>query len=161
MITFSAIAIGSPEPSAGSTSSSLFNYTTISCDNRTDIIAKLEQKFDDRYNMQDFAGVAELFEEKSLLIPRSADGYVFQSELTDYFQKAYSLAGLMHANTKPVIVIQESPQIIHEMGGIQVNNETEFLPYYVRWTKNCKTWNINFYLSVFAVPHPHPEITRL
>jgi len=160
LITLAAIAIGEPEPGASNPPSSSF-ITTIPGNTPTQIIAKLEKQFDYLYNKQDFAGVTDLFDEDALLIPRSADRFLNKSELTEYWQMAYSIAGLKHANTKPVIIIEESPLVIHEMGGIQVNNETQFLPYYVRWVRNCTAWNMKFYLSVFPIPHPHPPEIRL
>jgi len=161
-ITLLAIAIGEPEPSS---SNPPFNVltTTAPDDNPSALIAKLEKQFDYYYNTQDFERVTEMFDYNALLIPRSADQFVRKSQLTQYWQMAYDLAGLKHANTKPVIVVEESPLVIHEMGGIQVNNETQFLPYYVRWVQNCTAfWNMKFYLSVFPVPHPHPpEVERV
>jgi len=159
-ITFHAMGIGSPKPGANTPFSGSFNATLTHGDS-TKIIAELEQEFDDLYNVQDFAGVAALFHEDALLVPRSPDRYFVRSELTNYFQSAYLLAGLMHCETKPVIVIQESPTVIHELSGIRVNNETEFLPFYVRWTKSCLGWKMKFYLSVFAVRHPHPPLKKL
>jgi len=160
-ITFHAFGIGSPKPNAiASAFSGSFNET-LTTGNSTKLILKLEQEFDDRYNVQDFAGVAGLFHEDALLVPRTPNRFFRKSELTDYFRSAYNLAGLMHCETRPVIVVQESPTVIHEMSGIRVNNETEFLPFYVRWTKTCEGWKMNFYLSVFAVKHPHPPLKHL
>jgi len=159
-ITFHAIGIGSAKPGASNPFSGSFK-TMFSNGDSTKLIAKLEQKFDDLYNQQDFAGVTDLFTNDALLISRSPDRYFVKSELTNYWQMAFKLAGLKHCETKPAIVVQESPLVIHEMSEIRVNNETEFLPFYVRWTKSCQGWKIKFYLSVFAVYHPHPEIKPL
>jgi len=160
-ITFHAMGIGSPKPNATFSQFSGSFDSTLTHGNATELITKLEGEFDDRYNVQDFAGVTELFHDDALLVPREPNRFFTKPELTFYFQTAYNLAGLMHAETKPVIVVQESPSVIHEMSGIRVNNETEFLPFYVRWTKSCQGWKIQFYLSVFAVKHPHPPLKHL
>jgi len=160
-ITLLAIAIGEPEPAGSNPPSNVLASKTPN-DNASAIITKMEEQFDYFYNTQDFKSVTELFDNGALLIPRSADQFVTKSQLTQYWQMAYDVAGLKHANTKPVIVVEESPLVIHELGGIEVNNETQFLPYYVRWVRNCTDfWNMKFYLSVFPVQHPHPPEVKL
>jgi len=161
LISLSAIAIGEPEP--GIVNLPLRPFSTSNLDDEpSKLIFRLEKEFDELYNNGDFESVGALFNDDALLIPRSADRFFIKKDLTKYFEMAYNLAGLKHANTKPVIVVEESPMVIHEIGGIQVNNETQVLPYYVRWVRNSTVWDVNFYLSVFPIPHPHPpEIKQL
>jgi len=168
-ISFVAIAIGEPQPGVPNQFSrflttvpwkSLINLN-VGGDDGTKLLTELENKFDDLYNVQDFEGVAGLFDEDGLLIPRSSDRFFKQSQLTLYFQMAYSVAGLKYADTQPVNVVRESPTVLHELGGIHVNNETQLLPYYLRWVKTSNGWKIKFYLSVFPIPHPHPPEKKL
>jgi len=163
-ITFIAIAIGEPQPNVPNPFSRFLTTVTwksminmkVNGDDCTKIMNTLEQQFDDLYNVQDFEGVAELFDEDALLIPRSSDRFFQQSQLSLYFQMAYSVAGLKYADTQAVTVVRESPTVIHELGGIHVNYENQFLPYYIRWVLKNNVWKIKFYLSVFPIPHPHP-----
>jgi len=159
-ITFLAIAIGEPDPEASNPPFKV-PLSITAADPPSKYIAKLEKRFDFFYNRQDFESVTDLFHSSALLIPRSADRFLTKAKLPEYWQMAYNLAGLKHANTRPIIVLKESPVVIHEMGGIQVNNETHILPYYVRWLKNGTSWNMKFYLSVFPIPHAHPPEIKL
>jgi hypothetical protein len=163
-ITFIAIAIGEPQPNVPNQFSrflttvpwkSVINMN-VGGDDPTQLMNTLEKKFDDLYNVQDFEGVAALFDKEGLLIPRSSDRFFKQSQLALYFQMAYSVAGLKYADTQAVTVVRESPTVIHELGGIHVNYEDQFLPYYLRWVLTNSGWKIKFYLSVFPIPHPHP-----
>jgi len=152
LITFLAIAIGEPDKTASHPLSKVLPSTTPAV-GPSKLIALLEKRFDTFYNKRDFEGATEMFHDGGLLVPRSADKFLTKSKLAEYWQMAHDVAGLKHAKTRPMIVFKESPVVIHEIGGIEVNNEEQFLPYYARWLGNNTSWKIKFYLSGFPISH--------
>jgi len=133
-IAFAVLAIGGPQ--AGSSKAKPMTFR----ENPSDLIAKLDKVFTDDFNEGYWTDVANLYNPGAQLIPPTCDQYVLQPDLAEFFLAAHN-EGIKTIDLSPVVVVQESPTLIHEIGQNKINGGPPG-PYYVRWINNGTQWQL-------------------
>jgi len=135
-IAFAATAIGGPQGDR-----SVLQHVTVK-DNPYIMIQEKDKEFTDAFNKEEFYTVASFYNPDAQLIPPTCDGYVLQPQLAAFFKAAHD-SGISTINLKPTVVVQESSNLIHEIGANSINLGTDE-PYYVRWINNGTNWQLAF-----------------
>jgi len=135
-IAFAAMAIGGPEGDR-----SALEQVAVK-DDPFAMIQEKDKEFTDAFNKEDFDTVASFYNPDAQLIPPTCDGYVLQPQLAAFFKAAHD-SGISTINLKPTVVVQESSNLIHEIGANSINLGTDE-PYYVRWINNGTNWQLAF-----------------
>ena len=109
-----------------------------------DEIRALDEKFNKLYNNGQYEAVASLYAADAVLIPPTADSFIPQSQLAEFFKEAASSSPpITNLNLQPVSVQEDSSGMTrHEIGNVTHSLEPAGGAYYVRWTKIEGSWKI-------------------
>merc|ERR1719233_2848303 len=142
LIAFSAVAIGGPQGG-----SSISEQMAVKEDPH-ELIKKLDRQFTDDFNNGYWTEVANLYNPGAQLIPPTCDAYILQPALAAFFEAAHE-SGINTIDLQPLVVVQESTNLIHEIGLNKINGGAPD-HYYVRWINNGTEWQLAFDIMVIG-----------
>eukprot|EP00301_Raphidiophrys_heterophryoidea_P021923 c6200_g1_i1.p1 GENE.c6200_g1_i1~~c6200_g1_i1.p1 ORF type:complete len:316 (+),score=84.51 c6200_g1_i1:34-948(+) len=127
------------------------------------LITQLNNRLADLYNSQNFSGIAsELYYQGALIIPSDQAELLSGDYVASFFQ---SLSDQGHANVKlvPLVVLQVSENVIHELGS-WTDTAPSTARFYVRWLRSSDdpaVWKVAFNIATLefastssATAHP-------
>lgn len=125
-----------------------------------EIVAQLDSHFNQLYNSQQFDAVQGLYHTNSLLIPPTADAFITQPALKDFFAQAYKM-GIKDLHLAPITAIRQLPNkpgasIMHEIGNCTHSLQPSGGLYYVRWLdmSNGEGWKVALDIMAEGAPWP-------
>ena len=86
--------------------------------------------------------MAKLYHPSAILIPPTADAFIPQKDLAPFLADGFK-HGMKNVSLVPKIVVAESHDLYHEIGGLSVAGGPS-APYYVRWANVDSKWYIAF-----------------
>ena len=115
-----------------------------------DEIRALDEKFGKLYNSADYDGVQAMYRPDATLIPPTADAFIPQSGLADFFKQSASM-GIKNVNLVPLQVTEEADGLTrHEIGNCTHSLQPNGGRHYVRWAKyNAGEWRLM--LDIMAI----------
>jgi len=142
LIAFSVLAIGGPQEG-----SSISKQNPVNEDPKK-LIRELDSQFTNDFNSGYWTEVAKLYNPGAQLIPPTCDQYVLQPALAAFFEAAHK-SGINTIDLQPMVVIQESANLIHEIGANKINGGPPDT-YYVRWINNGTEWQLALDIMVIG-----------